>query len=106
MRSIYIAGPYSAPDREGEDRNIRLAAEAGSEYANTGWNPYVPHLIFPYMVRNFKNTLSYDDIMVCCITALTKCDAIHMCKGWRESKGARLEYLVAQALGLEIRGEI
>lgn len=34
------------------------------------------------------------------ICALTECDSILLLPGWRQSKGARLEYHIAQALGM------
>ena len=30
MKSIYISGPYTAPDREGEDKNILTAARVAA----------------------------------------------------------------------------
>lgn len=38
------------------------------------------------------------------IKALCDCDAIYLLKTWRMSKGARLEYDIAKALGMEILG--
>jgi|SRR5690606_6118751 len=37
-----------------------------------------------------------------CISALLRCDAIYMLKGWDISKGARVEIFIAMALGLKI----
>ena len=106
MNKIYIAGPYTASDRDGEDRNIHRAAEAGNEYANSGWDIYIPHLQFPYLVRNFQSELDYEQIMVRCINSLLHCDAIHMVSGWRKSQGAQLEYMVAKAKGITVLGEM
>lgn len=36
------------------------------------------------------------------IRLLMKADAIYMIRGWRKSKGAALEHLIAKALGMEI----
>lgn len=33
---------------------------------------------------------------------LLECDTIYMLKGWRRSKGAKLEYKIARALGMNI----
>jgi len=37
--------------------------------------------------------------------ALLTCDGIYMLKNWAESKGARIEYVIAQELGLTIEYE-
>lgn len=36
------------------------------------------------------------------IRLLLKADAIYMIRGWKSSKGAKLERIIAQALGMEI----
>lgn len=36
------------------------------------------------------------------LAMLLDCDCVYMLKGWRSSKGARLEHLVASSLGMEI----
>ena len=41
---IYIAGPYTASDRQGIDRNVNRAIDVGIEIFNKGHFPYVPHL--------------------------------------------------------------
>ena len=105
MRSIYVAGKYTAPDREGEDRNIARAAEVAAEYIREGWAVFCPHSHSSQIARD-HDIHDWETWLTLDIYWLAKCDAIHMCKGWQDSKGARLEYLVAQALGLEIRGEI
>jgi hypothetical protein len=38
------------------------------------------------------------------IRALMDCTAIHMLPGWSHSKGARLEWWIAQQLGMTIEG--
>lgn len=43
--------------------------------------------------------------MVVCISILVRCDAIFLLSGWRESRGARIEYKVARFLRLSIYEE-
>lgn len=45
---------------------------------------------------------SYKDYMDMCLAELSKCDAIYMLWGWAESKGSRLEFDYAAAVGLKI----
>lgn len=45
---------------------------------------------------------TWEDYMKRDIPLLTICDAIFMMKGWRRSKGARLERYIAKKLGLLI----
>ena len=45
---------------------------------------------------------TWEDYMKTDIVQLTSCDVICMLKGWRRSRGARLEYRIAKALGLKV----
>jgi len=108
MKSVYISGPYSAPDREGEDQNIRYAAAAAAEYLRKGYAAFCPHTMTAQIDREFNGSklIGWDDWLTFDLYWLAKCDAIHMLPGWRESKGAMLEYMAAKALGLEILGDV
>jgi hypothetical protein len=45
---------------------------------------------------------TWEDYMRKDIAELTRCRAIYLLKGWKKSRGARLEYKIAQALGYMI----
>ena len=45
---------------------------------------------------------SWQQAMKICIPALVECDGIHLLADFRESKGAKMEYDIAIALGLEL----
>ncbi len=107
MKSVYIAGPYTAYDRVGEDGNIAAAASAAAEYFRNGWAVFCPHTMTAIIDRQFNGnkTITYEDWLATDIYWLSKCDAIHLLPGWRDSKGANIEFMVAKGLGLEILGE-
>lgn len=46
--------------------------------------------------------LKYDDLMMLCLDLLSMCDTICMMKGWKESKGACIEYQYAVDHNLKI----
>ena len=104
MRSIYIAGKYSAETEAGEDDNIRAAAAVAAQYLKDGWAVFCPHTMTQIIDREFNRPreMEWEDWLTADIHWISKCDAIHMLPGWRESKGARIEYLVAKGLGLRI----
>lgn len=56
----------------------------------------------PIEVSPFKEEKTWHDYMADDIAELLKCDAIYMLKDWGQSKGARLEYLIARDLGLVV----
>jgi hypothetical protein len=103
MKSVYVAGPYSGA----EDVNVLRAAEVAADYIKRGWIVFCPHTHSNIIDRKFNKDklITYEDWLILDLYWLSRCDAIHMVSGWRLSKGASLEYLVAQALGKEIRGD-
>ena len=107
MKSIYISGPYTAADREGEDENIKAAAAMASIYLHAGWAVFCPHTMTSLIDREFNEdgAVTYDDWLTLDLYWLAKCDAIHMLPGWSHSRGAKMEHMAAKALGLEIRGD-
>lgn len=87
---IYISGKitgstdYYARFMEAEDKLIKQ-----------GYSPVNP-------VRNAPADMSWDYYMRNDIIKLMCCDSIYMIKGWRSSRGARLEHYIAKKLGFKI----
>lgn len=105
-KSIYVSGPYTAPTREGEDENIARAAAVAAELLAAGWMVFCPHTMSSTIARQYNDIMNWgwEEWLVLDIYWLSKCDAIYMLPGWRESKGAVIEYMVAKGLGLSILG--
>lgn len=106
MKSIYISGPYTMPDPEGVKQNMLRAAEVSAGYIRKGFAVFCPHTMTHEIDRifNIDGDIVYDDWLTMDLYWLAKCDAIHMMPGWKNSKGASIEYLVAKALGLDVYG--
>ena len=106
MKSIYISGPISADSREEEERHIHVAGRVATDYMCQGWAVFCPHTMTADIhYKHSKGLLQWRDYLAADIYWLSRCDAIHMLPGWKNSKGASIEYLVAKGLGLEILGE-
>lgn len=45
---------------------------------------------------------TWEKYMRTCIRALTRADAIYLLRDWRKSPGAKLEYQIALALGMNV----
>jgi hypothetical protein len=52
--------------------------------------------------KEFKGRVQYSDYMRADLTRLLRCDKIFMLRDWQDSKGAKLEHSIAEALGIEI----
>jgi hypothetical protein len=94
---IYIAGPYTAPDKNGLELNTYGAIDAAIAVFRKGHIPYVPHLTH-YVDLRAKTTginLTWNDYMRWDLPWLELCDALlHLGK----SKGADLELERARKL--------
>lgn len=98
---VYVAGPYTADDSDGVERNVRAAIEAAVAVIERGHTPYVPHLSHyldqPARARglalSWEFWMAYDDEW------LMLCDALLYT---RPSPGADIEKARAEALGLGI----
>ena len=104
MISCYIAGPYTADTKEQVDKHIDRAAEAASYYYKMGYAVYCPHLQTSYIDQHYNQgeELEYNDWMRNDIYWLEKCDVIVFLPGWEKSKGAKIERLIAEAMGKSI----
>ena len=91
MKRIYISGPISGL----KDNNKQSFIDAKDKLLILGYEVKSPFDIT-------DSEMSYEEYMRFDIRALTFCDCIYMLNGWQDSKGARLEKLIAEAIGLII----
>ena len=98
---IYVAGPYTDPDRQGIDRNVNRAIDVGIEIFNRGHFPYVPHLtdLVDRRAKELGRDLSWEDFMAWDAPWLRACDALFLIA---ESRGANMEMEEARRLGKTI----
>ena len=98
---IYVAGPYTGPDRQEIDRNVNRAIDVGIEIFNKGHFPYVPHLtdLVDKRAKELGKELSWADFMAWDAPWLRVCDALIFVG---ESRGANIELEEARRLGKTI----
>ena len=91
---IYISGPMTGI----KDNNRELFEKARIKLDKEGFDTVNP--LDMDMPEN--EGLTYQQRLRFDIRALTYCDSIYMLPGWKQSKGAMLEYNVAVSLGLKV----
>ena len=101
---VYIAGKYSDPDPVNILANITRADAAGRKLYLMGYDVHIPHNNTANWERDPR---IYHDryparILEMDLNILSRCDAIYLLRGWKESEGALSEFAKAKELGLEI----
>jgi hypothetical protein len=94
---VYISGPITGRP----DGNIEAFCDAALDILTAGNYPVNPHDV-GYLLSPGSSWLDY---MRVDIKALVDCDEIYMLRGWWRSRGARLEWVIAQGLGMKVRYE-
>lgn len=97
---IYIAGPFSGPDRHSVELNIKAAEAASLLVARLGGAPVCPHANTANPA--FESAQGYDFWIEATAELLRRCDAAVFIWGWESSSGARKEHVLAGELGLPI----
>jgi hypothetical protein len=90
---VYIAGPMTGLP----EHNFPAFFEAAERFAAGGFKVVNP-------ATNFggRTDLPRESYLRADVAMLSQCDAIAMLPGWEDSRGARLEYLIARELGLVV----
>jgi len=94
MKKIYISGQITGLPIEEAKKNFMTAEK---EIMENGHKPINPFRVSPFAThKNWKDYMKDD------IEALINCDGIYLIKGWSNSKGARLENVIAESLGIDV----
>ena len=102
---IYISGPITSLQKLGEDwRQPFVAAVAALRRLGFReiYSPVDIAIGVEAMCEVSRRKPTYADYMKQDLTMLLKCRSILMLRGWEGSKGATLEYQVADTLGMEV----
>lgn len=95
MAKVYIAGAVSnLPYHEAMQR----FKEAENFLYARGDNPVNP-------TKYCDVSWDWDECMKKVIPMLLQCDKIYMLKGWKQSRGAKLEHFIALKLGIRIENQ-
>ena len=97
MKLIYVAGPFSAPTREGVEANIARAVRLGLEVARIGCMPVIPHANTAH--PDFEMLQPYQFWIDGTIELLRRCHAVILTENWEISSGARAEKADAESRG-------
>ena len=90
--TIYISGPISGLP----DGNRPAFAAVAEVFRSKGWVVVNPHDLFAADVEE-----SWEGYMRKDLAALLTCTHLVMLPGWEQSRGAQLEKLVADAVGIQ-----
>lgn len=89
---VYVAGPVTGRPR----RNLAMFEHAAKQLVQAGHVPVVPH-------RHVPAQAEWHVAMRRCVALLAECDGVCLLPGWRESRGAQTEYLLAMRLDMDVR---
>jgi len=98
METIFISGKITGLSREEASNNFYNAEIKLKELGHECFNPI-------RIADRYGWNLDYAFYMSKCLAELPYCDTIYMLKNWRNSKGSKIEYMVARELGLNIMYE-
>jgi hypothetical protein len=99
MIKVYIAGKIT-----GEEEKARVLFEQAEKRLSAVWGTEHVTVINPMKLPH-DHSKTWKEYLTECIKHLVECDVIYMLNGWKHSKGARLEYYVAEQLGMLIYPE-
>lgn len=100
MKSIYISLPISGHEDTYEQRLDDAVAYVKEMY------PEYEYIITPKEIAERLEDMlpmkpTYKEYLIAEIKEISLCDAIFICRGWRDSKGCLVERAFAKAIGVK-----
>ena len=89
MKRVYISGPMTGIP----EYNAPAFQKAYFDLQDADYFPVLPA---PFVDGKQYTEYLRDDLKI-----LLDCDGIYMLAGWQESKGAKIEHMVAMACGID-----
>ena len=104
MKKAYIAGRYTAPTLNEVEENVKRAEAIAWMYYMKGYAVFCPHAQTHriHLRFNCDEIFEYEDWLQADIAWLKDCDVIVFVAGWETSNGARMEHVMAKAMGKKI----
>ncbi len=97
---VYVSGPYYGNTPEQIDKNIAAARAVAIKLWEMGHAVICPHTNTIHFEQDCEAT--YEQYIEGDLNMISRCDAMVMLKYWETSKGAKIEYEYAVALGVPI----
>lgn len=98
MDIAYVGGPYRANSIHAIGCNIRAAEAVAVELWRMGWAVICPHLNSAFL----DGAVPDEAFLAGDLEIMTRCDALVLIEGWRDSQGARAERDHAYRLGIPV----
>jgi hypothetical protein len=93
MKKIYISGKITGLDYEDALRKFNEAEE---------FLKLAEHEVVNPMTIEHNHDKTWESYMKVDLIEMLKCDVVYMLKNWHDSKGARMEFDIAEKLGIQI----
>lgn len=102
MTLCYVSGPYSLNSTNGktQEENIAQARQIGCRLWENGFSVIVPHENTSYFEKDCN--ITYNQYIGGDLDMLSRCDYIVMTPDWESSKGAVIEKIYADTLGIPV----
>jgi Domain of unknown function (DUF4406) len=106
MKIVYIAGPYSGANMFEVELNVRQSKRVALQLAQ--WKiPFFSPVIHTAHFETYLGQLDpgYQYWIDITLEMLKRCDALFMCPGWEQSRGATGEYNFARESKMPVFSE-
>lgn len=94
MKVVFVSTPYTAETYSEIDDNIKKSELISISLINEGWITITPpkNTAHYEMYEPLLDDKGYNFWLEFYLEILSRCDAIFMCKGWKDSNGCKGEH--------------